>query len=161
VTNPSDTWNLVRLLADVERTQLSADREATLREAVKACRALESALQEALGAEPLRGLPNLGSSMASRGNRPRYLHRVRTNAARQLSGREELCLNARGQLVMADAFRERPVVDDELMATDAASLVQVLMIVLGGHLDATEQTSATYDEMRALAQRIVKLVKED
>lgn len=154
MTNPNDTWNLVRLLADVARNQATQARDAAVTEAVKACRALEGALQEALGREPLRGLPNLGT-----GNHPRYMRRVRTNALRQLAAREELCVNAKGELVMADGFRERRVCDDELTAADANCLVHTLTVAMGAHLEQTETTSAAYDEMHNLAKRIVTLVK--
>jgi len=150
----NDTWELVRLLADVERKQSGDARDAAIAESVKACRALEAALQEALGREPLRGLPNIGP-----GNRPRALRRIRTNALRQLSTREELCVNVKGELVMADGFRERRVCDDELTAADATCLVHTLTVAMDAHLTQTAATSATYDEMRDLATRIVSLVK--
>jgi hypothetical protein len=159
MTRPNDVSNdiqlLVRLLADVERRQIAGEREAAQREAVNACRALIDALQGALGEEPLRGLPNLG-----RGSRPRYLRRVRApGRLHLLDEREELCINARGKLVMANSTDERRVCDEELTVNDAALLARALTQALEQHLAATEQTSATYNEMRDLSQRIVKLVK--
>jgi hypothetical protein len=156
VTNPNDTWNLIRLLGDVERKQLAGDRAAAQRESVAACRVLIDALQEALGEEPLRGLPNIGP-----GSRPRYMRRVRAESTGKFlhDGREELCITSCGDLVMANAYGDRRVRDDELTVNDSALLARALTSVMEQHLAATEQTAATYTEMRELSRRIVKLVK--
>jgi len=132
--------------------------------AVAAVREIEAALLEALNGEPLRGLRNLGGSAMF------VAARVRGKPNKKLPGpnaqkgeRDWLCLNAKGQLVIAwwedvnddeVEIRERPVRDDELIASDVEDLLTTIQYVLPQHIERAVRAKARYDKAAALVERV-------
>ena len=155
------------------RATMTAVREEARGQAVRAIRAIESELVDALDGATLRGLPNLGSS----GERF-YAIRVRTqqygevgpNAEEPIeAGEEPLCLTKEGVLVVArwhyvnnerdpgaggDRLSSPPVRSDELMIEDVEALVRTVHHVVPRHLAQLETTNARFSRIGELAERI-------
>jgi hypothetical protein len=151
------------------RATMMRVREEARAHAVRAIRAIESELVDALDGATLRGLPNLG------GNGERfYAIRVRTqrdaevgpNAEEPIGGDEEsLCLTKEGVLVvvgwlrardtqLADRIYSPPVRDENLLLEDVEALVRTVHYVVPRHLAQLEQTSARFSRIGELAARI-------
>ena len=130
------TMTMTQLMEKASRVseKLAKTRDKALPEAREACRALESALQEALDGEPLRGLKNIGLN-----GQTLYAARIRaehpdTKLLRpneRGSAVEFLCLDAKGQLITAwwGGERDRQIIierikDDYLRVDDVSGLVR-------------------------------------
>jgi hypothetical protein len=137
--------------------------------AIKACRAVESALIHELDAEPLRGLANLGSA-----REPCYAARVRGHDPDERLTRPSvdgvLCLNPHGLLVMTRwAWRPGqlqmmiesvPATDDSLLAEDARHLAQCLVKVLPRHIERAGETAQKFQRLGKLAKGLIGLLAE-
>jgi hypothetical protein len=138
-------------------------------EATRAVREVETALQEALDGEPLRGLRNLGGSASF------YAARVRAKADKKLPGpnerkgeRDWLCLSPKGELIIAwwedveddeVELRDRLATDDELRVDDVEALLKTLQWILPRHIDAAERAKARYTKAVALSTRINEIME--
>jgi hypothetical protein len=149
----------------------SSDRDEARRASVTACRALESALTEALthAGERLRGLPDLGA----RGAMFRAV-RVRGAPANPLdipggsAGHPRLCVDDHGRLVMARLVRAGGALavqweaakDTELLAEDAQALSERLDAVIEDHLTAVDRARERYAGLRRIAEVVTAALRE-
>lgn len=154
-------------LADVKREA----REAS----VNAIRRMMATLADSLRGGSLNGLPNLGLSSS----RPYRAARVRGSGGRLARvrdvdfmstplarpkrparhGKPALCINLRGQLVLAQidhwgAVSETPVADTELLAEDAERLASALAGVLHAHIINATKTTKRFARMRDFSDKL-------
>jgi hypothetical protein len=143
-------------------------RERAVYRSVQSVRQLEAALQHALGAGELKGMPNIGSgtipmrAVRIRGKRPWQ----RIAAPGRGWSEQVLCLNSRGQLVMVrrgprGAVSERRVDDDELQIRDAEKFAEVLGGVLDAHLAKAKSRTKTFGRLERFSDKIERILKED
>jgi hypothetical protein len=133
---------------------------------IRACRILESALIHALQSEPLRGLPNLGTSAC-----PFYAGRVRGKPDTQLPPEKwSLVVNPHGLLVMAKPIvvdgdlldvRTAPVLDEELLAEDCERLATCLAILLPRHIAKTKAAEQKFEAFAVFSAKVEALFGTD
>jgi len=153
----SDQDDTKRLHTEAKEATLRArqTREEAQAASRVACERLIEQLQEVLGGEPLRGLPNIGASST-----PFYGLRVRAEGCGESLPRTAvLCLDAHGTLIMG-AFNVklglyiRQATPADLRTADAALLAAVILKALCRHVDATGATADRYTKHAALARKI-------
>jgi hypothetical protein len=166
--------DLIRLANSATESAAEARKQA-LPATVTACRLIESAVQEMLAGEPLRGLKNLGIA-----GETFYGARVRTKPDTKVdhfndcllideeghSADTFLILDAQGRLtylqwILDDQVEPpywtlvgHPVPDDYFRIGDVDGLLRALRIVLPRHVKASNRTTASYRGAKALASRI-------
>lgn len=138
-------------VAEITERCMRVQREAR-GEAVRSCRAIEKALQEALAGGCIHGLANLGAK-----NRPFYGARLRTHPDMRLEGNQtSICLDSGGRLVLAtktpDTIEIEPAADDQLWAEDGECLPKTLEIVLARHLERATINAARYEKLLQIAK---------
>ena len=152
--------------------QIALERQECKNEVAQAIRAVEAALLDALGHEPLRGLKNLASSTP-----PFYAARLRGDADRPFAwptrGQIDVpVILPTGKLVAAmivtDAkgqkqftVETRPIKEEEFRAEDLEVYLRKVGMLLSRHLQHTDQGRTRYAKIRELAERTSRLLYDD
>jgi len=151
------------LLREVARSSIrsTSDRAIALKATIRGCRAVEGALLEALGQEPLRGLPDIGVTQIRV-----YAARLRTKANKPLPHPNDpvrgndryLAIDPHGRLTLYwwedGELCEAAAEDDDFRVGDLDALIRVMGTVLPHHLRRTERTSAGYLRAKTLSERL-------
>lgn len=121
---------------------------------------LRARLREALGGEVLRGLVDL-HPQGERWSGARLKHRGAhgIDAFLREDGREALCLDVRGEMVVASAragarVSVREVGDGDVLAEDLEVIVRSTRAALERHVAHGQRTLAGYAAVAALAARL-------
>ena len=139
------------------RKQLSRDMS------IAAIRSIEFKIQDLLGDQRLRGLPNLGTR-----ENPFYGIRLipsKEQTVLPVDGREVLIMDSFGNLSVAKwkltaSVETRQVTDDELVMEDLPKLIHVLIDVLDRHTFLCDKRVDEITKIEHLARKLLELTKE-
>jgi len=137
---------------------LADEREKAREKSVRAMRAIEKRVRQALQGDRLRGIPNIGTRAL-----PMYAHRVtsaRNNAGKMpIGGREVLVVAADGSLNAGSLTPRgpvmRPVDDDELVFEDLEAYARVITDLLERHAALTAERADIASGTKTLAETIL------
>jgi len=153
---------LAKLLAETEeRSKLLREAAEDARPAcVAAVRQMEASLVEALGGETLKGLPCLYGESAERF----YGARARGRLDKKLYEKPVLVICPDGRLRVAqfvvagpgvpEGVLTREAEDSELLVEDVEVVARAIDAVLKAHVAAAARTTARYDALVELAQKL-------
>jgi hypothetical protein len=169
---------MTELLSEAQTATAAAQaaRVEGLPDVVRAVRAVEKALCEALDGEPLRALKNIGNAGVTL-----YGARVRTDADTKIphwndrgSAVEYLCLDARGQLVTVywiemegeDSgeseweLQSKSMPDEYIRVDDIHALTATLVEILPRHVKSARKNGGRYRALQSLAIRVRDVLNE-
>lgn len=155
-----DSFGSLAARAATASDNLQSARADARKSAISAIRAVEQALLASLDGEKLRGLPEIATRY--RAARVRGKRIDLTLDHEHARGKEHLVIGEDGKLSMARyekfGVTWRPVQDDELLIEDVEAVAGAARAVLERHLETVAKTTRRYEELRALSDRIKRLL---
>lgn len=138
------------------------ERDSANANARKAIKLILASLANVIGEESLRGLPNLATS-SDPYRAIRVLTVKRSAYALPKDGRLVLCINMRGQLVLANYQNDLTVAErgvHEIKAEWAEDVAEAAVSAIDGHLRACEKSEQRYGKLNRLSKRLIAALEE-